>query len=211
MIRLLLADDHGLMRDGLKRFFATVDDVAVVGEAASGDEVLAAVAAGGFDLLLLDMSMPGISGVELIRQVRALTPQLPILVLSMHHEPQIVKRALKAGACGYISKDTNDPRSLLAAVRQVAEGGRYLDPAMAAEVAFDTSDDGDPLLNTLSARERQIFDLLALGVSVNEIAERLFISGKTVSTHKARLMGKMKLNSNADLVRYAVKLGLLER
>lgn len=210
MIRLLMADDHGIVREGLKRFFDTVEDIAVVGEAANGEQALAAVEAGGLDVLLLDMSMPGIGGVELIRRVRVAAPQLSILVLSMHHEPQIVKRALKAGANGYISKDTNDPRRLLAAIRQVAAGGRFLDPEMAERLAFDIDDVPPPLHNVLSERELQIFKLLALGLTVSEIAEQLFISGKTVSTHKARVMEKMNMKSTAQLVRYALSHSLLE-
>lgn len=210
MIRLLMADDHGIMREGLKQLFNNVDDIVVAGEAVDGPQVLAALRQGSFDLLLLDMSMPGISGIQLIEQIRLLRPTLPILVLSMHDEPQIVKRALNAGAGGYISKETNDPKRLLSAIRMVAGGGRYMDPGMAERVIFEASDESAPSHTTLSKRELEIFMLLAQGLGVTEIAAKLFISSKTVSTHKARLMEKMDLKTNADLVRYALTNGLVE-
>lgn len=209
MIRLLMADDHGIMREGLKQLFNKVMDIVVAGEAVNGDQVLAALQQNHFDLVLLDMSMPGISGIELIEQIRLLRPALPILVLSMHHEPQIVKRALNAGAEGYISKDTNDPERLLTAVRRVAGGGRYMDPGMAERVIFETNDDSIFRHTALSKRELEIFMLLAQGQGVTEIAASLFISSKTVSTHKSRLMEKMDLKTNADLVRYALTNGLV--
>jgi DNA-binding NarL/FixJ family response regulator len=204
-----MADDHGIMREGLKQLFNKVDDIVVAGEAVDGPQVLAALRRDSFDLLLLDMSMPGISGIQLIEQIQLLQPTLPILVLSMHDEPQIVKRALDAGAGGYISKETNDPKRLLLAIRQVAGGGRYMDPGMAERVIFEASDDSVLSHTTLSKRELEIFMLLAQGLGVTEIAAKLFISSKTVSTHKARLMEKMGLKTNADLVRYALTNGLV--
>lgn len=209
MIRLLMADDHGIMREGLKQLFNKVRDIVVAGEAVNGTQVLSALQQDNFDLLLLDMSMPGINGIALIEQVRLLRPALPILVLSMHHEPQIVKRALLAGAGGYISKDTNDPERLLTAVRRVAGGGRYMDPGMAERVVFEATDESILRHAALSKRELEIFMLLAQGQGVTEIASKLFISSKTVSTHKARLMEKMDLKTNADLVRYALTNGLV--
>lgn len=209
MIRLLMADDHGIVREGLKQLFNLVEDVSVAGEADSGSQVLVALQEDCFDLLLLDMSMPGISGIELIEEVRRLRPSLPILVLSMHHEPQIVKRALKAGVGGYLSKDTNDPQRLLTAIRRVADGGRYMDPEMAERVAFETGNELPPPHLALSERELQVFMLLARGLGVNEIAIKLFISSKTVSTHKFRMMEKMDMKTNAEIVRYALEHKLL--
>lgn len=209
MIRLLMADDHGIVREGLKQLFNRVEDITVAGEAVNGNQVLAALQEDCFDLLLLDMSMPEICGIELIEQVRLLRPTLPILVLSMHHEPQIVKRALKAGAGGYLSKDTNDPQRLLTAIRRVAGGGRYMDPEMAERVAFETGNESPPPHLALSERELQVFKLLAQGLGVNEIAVMLFISSKTVSTHKSRMMEKMEMKTNAELVRYALEHKLL--
>ncbi len=210
MIRLLMADDHGIMREGLKQLFNKVGDIVVAGEAVNGSQVLALLKEDRFDLLLLDMSMPEISGIELIEQVRLRRPALPILVLSMHSEPQIVGRALKAGAGGYLSKETNDPEHLLTAIRRVAGGGRYMDPGIAERVVFEAREEATLPHTALSKRELEIFMLLARGVGVNRIAVQLDISGKTVSTHMARLMEKMEMRPNADLVRYALTNGLLE-
>jgi DNA-binding NarL/FixJ family response regulator len=209
MIRILIADDHGIMREGLKQFFATAKDIEVVGEAVNGGQVLAAIKKGGFDLLLLDMTMPGISGVELIGRIAALQPKPPILVLSMHNEPQVVKRALKSGASGYITKDSN-PKRLLAAVRKVAAGGHYIDPDLAEQIAFDVSVAAGAPHEQLSEREFEIFGLLARGIGVIEIGAMLSISDKTVSTHKARLMKKMGFKTATELVRYALNNGIVD-
>ena len=210
MIRLLMADDHGIVREGLKQLFNLIVDIEVAGEAVNGGQVLDAVRKGEFDLLLLDMTMPGINGVELIGRIRSQQPKLPILVLSMHNEPQIVKRALKAGADGYLTKDS-DPERLIAAIRKVAGGGRYIDSAVAEQMAFEAThgNGAGPLHEQLSDREFEILKQLAKGLGVNEIAAMLSISNKTVSTHKARLMEKMDMKTNAELVRYALNNGLV--
>jgi len=210
MIRLLIADDHTLMREGLKQLFAIVSDLSVVGEAMNGSEVLDRLRQGGVDLILLDMTMPGISGEDLITRIRAHYPDLFILVLSMHNEPLVAQRALKAGANGYLSKD-GDPETLLAAIRKVAAGGRFLDASIAEKMAFEASG-LSPVAHheSLSDREFQVLRLLAKGMGVNDIAAELAISNKTVSTHKARMMEKMGFQSNADLVRYAIAQGLPE-
>jgi DNA-binding NarL/FixJ family response regulator len=204
-IRLLLADDHALVRDGLKRLFALVDDVVVTAEAFNGEEVIKALQQERFGLVLLDMTMPGISGHDLITRIRAMPDPPPILVLSMHNEPQIARQAIAAGASGYITKD-NNPEVLLAAIRKVACGKRFIDPSIAEALAFDTRPTvwNRPAHDLLSNRERQVFSLLVKGFTVNNIAEHLSISNKTVSTHKARLMEKMGATSTADLVRYAI-------
>jgi DNA-binding NarL/FixJ family response regulator len=209
MIRLLMADDHAIVREGMKQLFSLTPDIEVVGEAVNGGEVLDAVRKGGFDLLLLDMTMPGINGVELIGRIHAQQPKLPILVLSMHNEAQTASRALRAGAAGYLTKDI-DPKRLLAAIHKVAAGGRCLDAAVAESIAFDASDGTGPLHERLSDREFEILKLLAKGQGVNEIAALLSISNKTVSTHKARLMEKMDIRTNAELVRYALNNGLID-
>jgi DNA-binding NarL/FixJ family response regulator len=208
MIRLLIADDHTLMREGLKQLFAMLADIELVGEAVNGAQVQEQLRQGGIDLLLLDMSMPGICGDDLIARIRSQYPELPVLVLSMHNEPQIAVRALKAGANGYLTKD-GDPDTLLAAVRRVAGGGRFIDPSLAESMAFASDGQSDRLRHeNLSDRELQVLRQLARGISVNDIADMLAISNKTVSTHKARLMEKMGFHNNADLVRYAVMHGL---
>ncbi|MDD2701042.1 MAG: response regulator transcription factor [Sideroxydans sp.] len=209
MIRLMIADDHAIVREGLKQLFALVGEITVVGTAVNGGEVLEALHHNAVDLLLLDMTMPGISGVDLITRVKAQNPEQKILVLSMHNEPQIARRALAAGASGYLTKDS-DPEILLAAVRKISAGGRYIDASLAEAMVFDTQDSKQQAPHEqLSERELQILKLLVRGDSVNEIADALIISNKTVSTHKSRLMQKLNLSNNAELVRYGVEHALI--
>lgn len=209
MIRLVIADDHAIVRCGLKQIFALMPDFEVVGEATNGNEVLARLREAPFDLLLLDMNMPGISGADLITRVKAHQADLPILVLSMHNEPQVAARALKAGANGYITKDC-EPEILMTAIRKVAARGKYIDPDLAEKMVFDvTSSAPRPLHSLLSERELEVFRLLTAGQGVNDIATELAISNKTVSTHKLRLMEKLNLSSMAQLMRYAMQHNLL--
>lgn len=208
MIRLLIADDHAIVRQGLKQIFSLENNIDVVGEASSGTEVLAAVQGSAYDLLLLDMSMPGISGVDLIGRIRLRHSDLPILVLSMHNSAQIVRRSLRAGASGYLPKNAA-PELLISAVRKVAAGGRFIDPELAEHIAFHPEEhDEETAHSHLSDREFQILCLLVRGKSVNEIADSLAISNKTVSTHKAHLMQKMGFKTNSDLVGYGLSHGL---
>jgi DNA-binding NarL/FixJ family response regulator len=210
MIRVLIADDHGIVREGLKQLFALGGDIAVAGEAVNGGEVLQALGAGGIDIILLDMTMPGISGANLITRLRAHATCPPILVLSMHNELQVARRAMAAGASGYVTKDS-DPQTLMTAIHKVAAGGRFLDTVLAEKLAFvmGGGEEGEPH-DVLSERELDILRRLVQGKSVNDIADELKISNKTVSTHKARLMQKMNFSNNAELVRYAVAHGLVE-
>lgn len=203
MIQVLIADDHAIVRGGIKQILSLAGDICVSAEATNGSEVIARLREKPFDLVLLDMTMPGISGIDLISRIRSHWPAIPVLILSMHNEPLIATRALRSGAGGYITKDS-DPEKLLEAVRRVAAGGRYIDPALAEQIVFSQSSEDSLPHSRLSDRELEIFNLLVTGMSVNEIAERLVISNKTVSTHKVRLMQKMKASSIADLVRYAV-------
>ena len=208
MIRLLIADDHTIMREGLKQLFTLVPDVQVVAEAESGTQLIELLRQVEIDLLLLDMNMPGISGEILIARLHSQYPKLPILVLSMHNEIHIAQRALRAGALGYLTKD-RDPETLLVAMRRVVSGQRYLDPALAEQIALQSSGlKQQTYVESLSDREFQILRLLAHGMSVNQIAEQLVISNKTVSTHKTRLMEKMGFSSTADIVRFAMTLGI---
>ncbi len=208
MIRLMIADDHAIVREGLKQLFALVADIKVVAAAVNGAEVLDLLRNKPADLLLLDMTMPGISGVELIARVKAQNPEQKILVLSMHNEPQIARRALAAGASGYLTKDS-DPEVLLAAVRKVAAGGRHIDAGLVEAMVFDAGATTNKAPHELlSERELQILRLLVQGRSVNDIADALVISNKTVSTHKSRLMQKLNLANNAELVRYGVEHAL---
>ncbi|MGB4063933.1 MAG: response regulator transcription factor [Azonexus sp.] len=207
MIRIIIADDHAIMRSGLRQIIATTDDIVVVGEATKGLEVLDRIEEWQFDLLLLDMGMPGVQGVDLIQSIRSRSPALPILVLSMHNEGQIVARAIKAGACGYVTKDS-EPEILIAGIRRVAAGGKFMDPALVDVMLFDTTSGVEQPRQALSGRERQVLEGISAGQSLGQIAEELHLSPKTVSTHKMRLMEKLSIDNNADLMRYAIRHGL---
>ncbi len=207
MIRLMLADDHAIVRSGLKQLFSLNPDLQVVGEAVDGGQLLERLRRELPDLLLLDINMPGLSGPDLIARIKSHWPALPVLVLSMHNEAPVAARVLKAGASGYVTKDS-EMDVLLAAIRKVAAGGRYLVPELAEKLVFEQSLAGDkPAHAALSEREREVFRLLVAGKGVNEIAAELCISNKTVSTHKTRLMEKLNLGSTAELVRYALEHG----
>ena len=210
MIRVLIADDHTLMRDGLKQILATAGDMVVAGEASDGFQTIDRVRGGDWDLLLLDMSMPGRSGVELIKQIKAEKPRLPILVLSMHKESEYAVRSIRAGAAGYLCKDSAS-ELLLSAIREVAAGGRFIGPDVATDLAFSLiQHDERPLHALLSDREYMIFRKLTAGDGIGEIAQRLNLSTKTVSTYKARVLQKMQMSSIADLIRYGLKHDLLD-
>ncbi|MBS4020525.1 MAG: response regulator transcription factor [Dechloromonas sp.] len=206
MIRILIADDHNIVRSGLKQIVSTDKDMEVVGEAGQGSEVLSKLQQGGIDLLLTDLSMPGICSLDLIHRARAEAPKVPIIVLSMHNESQLVSRVLRAGAAGYVDKGS-DPATLLAAIRKVAMGGRFIDPSLVDGIVFGTLEEAPPHA-VLSDREYEVLQLLNRGLSLTEIGSKLFVSAKTVSTHKARMMQKLGIDNNADLVRYALKHGM---
>jgi two-component system invasion response regulator UvrY len=201
MIRVLLVDDHSIVRDGLKRILAATTDLAVAGEAASGEAALALVKANDYDLAMLDMSMPGLSGIDLIKRLKLEKPKLRILVLSMHGEQQYAARALKAGAAGYLNKDSAS-ELLLGALRKVAAGGVHIGEVAAA--ALLQSGDKPPH-ESLSDREFEVLRLLVDGLGPTDIGERLHLSVKTVSTHKTRILEKLNVTSTAELVRYALE------
>jgi DNA-binding NarL/FixJ family response regulator len=206
----MLADDHAIVRAGVRELLTGLGDIEVVAEARDGNEVLAAAREGGFDVLVLDMSMPGRSGIELIRLVKAEQPKLKVLVLSMHSEQQYAVRAVKAGAAGYLTKESAADE-LVAAIRRVAAGGAYITPETAERLVLDSSAgvEGPPHVR-LSDREFEVFRMIVAGRSVTEIASALKLSVKTISTHKARILDKMEVSSQAELVRYAVEHGLLD-
>jgi DNA-binding NarL/FixJ family response regulator len=208
MTRILVADDHEIVRSGLVQLLAQHAGIHVAAEASSAEEVLLCARSTALDLVLLDLNMPGKSGVPLIENLRRARPALPILVLSMHNEGQIVSRALRAGAAGYVTK-ASGMAVLLEAIACVAAGGRYIDPALVQNVVFDAEPGARPLHETLSARERQVLALIVSGLRLGDIADRLHVSAKTVSTHKMRLMHKLRVDNNADLVRYALDHPLL--
>jgi DNA-binding NarL/FixJ family response regulator len=207
MVNVLIADDHAIVRRGLGQILTTCADLKVVGEAGSGAEVLAKLRTCQAELLLLDLSMPGVSGIDLVRRVHAEYPALPILVVSIHNETQVVSRALRAGAAGYVTKDS-EPDVLMAAIRKLAAGGRFIDPKLVDAVVFATHGNDAPPHEILSDREFQVLQMLASGKSISEIANQFSLSAKTVSTHKMRLMQKLDLENNAALIRYALKHGL---
>ena len=210
MIKILIADDHTMMREGLKQILGGYSDIQIAGEAANGLETLGKIRQLELDVLLLDLDMPGRSGTELIKQIKDEKPKLPILVLSMHKEDIYAGRVLRAGASGYLCKD-GAPAELIHAIRKVVAGGVFITQAAAENLALGQIPNRDVLPHTLlSDREFQVFKLIAQGSGITEIAERLSISVKTISTHKTRLMQKMKMENTADLVRYALKNELLD-
>jgi len=208
MIRVLVADDHKLVREGLKQILAAAPDVEVAGEAANGDEALALARANDYDLVLLDMSMPGLAGIDLIKRLKIEKPALPLLVLSMHGEQQYAARALKAGASGYLTKDSAADQ-LLRVIRKVAAGGVHISEVAAASLMERAAGAG-ARHTALSDREFEVLRMLAAGHGPTEIADLLNLSVKTVSTHKARILQKLGLGNTAELVRYAIENGLLE-
>ena len=210
MIKVLLADDHQILRDGLKQLLAEYSDIQVAGEASNGNDALKKIREEDWGIVVLDMSMPGKSGIELIKQIKLEKPKLPILILSMHKEEQYAVRTLKAGASGYLSKDSAATQ-LVQAIRKVAGGGGFLSPEVAQKLALGMVQTSDALPHTLlSDRELQIFQLIASGTGISEIANDLHLSVKTVSTHKTRLLQKMNLSNTSDLIRYAIKHRLVD-
>jgi DNA-binding NarL/FixJ family response regulator len=200
MTRIVLADDHKIVRDGLKRILGATGDLEVVAEAADGDELVRLVKASDYDVAVVDMSMPGLAGIALIKRLKDEKPRLRILVLSMHGEQQYAARALKAGASGYLNKDSA-AELLVGALRKVAAGGMHIGEAAAASlVAAERSPH-----EALSNREFEVLRLLVEGLGPTEIGERLHLSVKTVSTHKTRILEKLGLGSTAELVRYALE------
>ena len=210
MIRIVVADDHTIVREGLKQLLSATSDLSVVGEAQNGHEVLERVRALDFDVLLLDMSMPGKSGIELIKQVRAEKPKLRVLVLSMHEEEQYAVRAIKAGASGYLTKESATAQ-LVSAIRKVAGGGAFITDSVAQQLALGAMPQTEgPPHGALSDREFQVFRELVSGKAVTDIAAELNLSVKTVSTHKARIMQKMNMSNPAELIRYAIHHRLVD-
>jgi two-component system invasion response regulator UvrY len=207
---ILVADDHAIIRDGLKKIIADTDDLIVAGEAANGNAALEKVRERDWGLIVLDLSMPGRNGLELIKLIKMERPKLPILIFSMHPEEQYAVRAIHAGASGYLSKE-GDSELILPAIRKVAAGGVFISPKVAELLATDVSRHTEnPPHTLLSDREYEIFNRIIRGASLTEIADKLSLSIKTVSTHKSHILAKMNLASNVDLVRYAIDHKLLD-
>jgi DNA-binding NarL/FixJ family response regulator len=210
MIRILIADDHAVVRQGLKQIISTTKDIKVTAEATNGQEVLERVWKENFDVVMLDITMPGRDGVDVLRQIKAQKPKLPVLVLSMHPEEQYAVRVLKAGASGYLTKET-DPEEMLKAVRVAAQGRKYVTPALAERLAYDVSSDSDKQPHELlSDREYQVMSMLAKGKTATEIADELALSIKTVSTYRTRILEKLNLKNNAELTHYVLSRNLIE-
>jgi len=208
-MRILIADDHAVVRRGLKEILASEDDMEVVGEAKNGDEALELVRTLDWDVAVLDFSMPGRSGVELIKEIKRRHPGRPVLVLSMLPEEAHAAQVFKAGGAGYINKESAG-EELTAAIRKVANGGKYVSAAFAEKLATDLAPNAEkPLHESLSDREYRVMWLLASGKQINQIAAEMFLSPSTVSTYRARILKKLALTYTAALVRYAVKHQLI--
>jgi len=210
MIRVLVADDHAIVREGLKQIVADTPDIVVAGEAKNGQEALDSVSKTAYDVVLLDISMPDRSGLDILNQLKSQRPELRILILSIYPEEQYAVRALRAGASGYLTKESA-PDELIAAIRKVSSGGNYISHSLGERLAnrlrFDAS---KPPHETLSDREFQIMRMIASGKRVKEIAEELLLSVKTVSTYRRRVLDKMGVKNNSALTRYAIQNRLLE-
>lgn len=210
MINIVIADDHAIVREGLKRIVSAADGMQVVDEAKDGNEVMQRVRELNFDVLMLDLSMPGRNGMETIKLVRAEKPSIRILVLSMHQELQYAVRAIKSGASGYMTKESA-PESLVLAIRKIASGGAYVSAEVAEQLALHAMPGSAALPHeNLTEREFEVMQLLAAGGSVTQIAAKLNLSVKTVSTHKANLMQKLALDNPSELIRYAMRHGLVD-
>ena len=209
MIKLLIADDHAIVREGIHRILAVTQDIRITSEAIDGPDVLQKLKTGtGYNLLLLNLTMPSVNRTDLIGQIKIAYPNLPMLVFSIHNEPHVASLAIRAGASGFIFKDCN-PADLIEAIRRVAGGGKYIATVLAKQLAFDAlfPEQRAPHL-MLSKREFEVFGLLVTGKRSHEIADQLNISSKTVSTHKLNLLVKMKLSCIADLIHYAAERDL---
>jgi len=210
MLKILIADDHPVFRRGLKQIISEASDMVVADEATDGWEALSKVRAGGCDVVLLDITMPGKNGMDVLAHLKNERPTLPILILSMHPEEQYAVRALRAGASGYLTKEST-PDELVAAIRKVSRGGKYVSSSLAETLAFALQAKGEqPLHKTLSDREYQVMCMIASGKTVAEIAIELSLSVKTISTYRSRILEKMKMKNNAELARYATKNQLID-
>jgi len=209
LTRILLVDDHSVVREGLKQILADSIPDATFGEAATGEEALGKATAGAWDVVILDMSLPDRTGIDILKDLRQTYPRLPVLVLSMHPEEQFAVRALKAGAAGYVTKRTV-AEHIAAAVRKVLAGGKYVSASLAEKLAGEVGMGPDAPHERLSDREFQVFRMLAMAKTVKQISEELSLSRQTVSTYRSRILEKMGLTTNDELTQYALENGLLK-
>jgi two-component system invasion response regulator UvrY len=210
LIRIFIADDHAVVREGLKHILSEMPDVLVAGEAGNGQEVLEKVGRKDYDLILLDIAMPGRDGLEILKDLKLQKPKLPVLILSMFPEEQYALRALKSGASGYLTKDSI-PDELIKAVRKVLKGGKYVSSSFSEKLLFSFDNDAEkPIHETLSDREYQVMRMIASGKTLKEIADELALSVKTVSTYRSRILEKTGMKNNAELTHYAIKHHLVD-
>jgi len=208
IIKIIIADDHPLFRRGLKHALEETSDIEVIGELCNGEDLLSLVRDCKSDIILLDIAMPGKSGLDLLKQLKSEHPKLPILILSVYPEEQYAIRFLKAGASGYLTKESAAEK-LAEAIRKIASGGKYASTAVIEKLAFDFSDSEKLPHETLSDREYQVFGMISVGKSLTEIGVELSLSVKTISTHRTRILEKMKMKKNAELIHYAITQNLL--
>lgn len=205
MIKILIADDHAIVRKGLKQIVADTPDMVVFGEASNGHEVIMKVSKDDYDVIVLDINMPGMNGLDVLKELKTQRLGIPVLVLSIFPEEQYAVRVLKAGASGYLTKESV-PEELITALRKVSLGRKYISSSLAERLAFDLEIDVEkPLYETLSNREYQVMCMIASGKTVKNIAEELFLSNKTISTYRSRVLEKMKMKNNAELTHYTIK------
>lgn len=209
-LKILIADDHPIVRQGLKQILAAEPDVGAVGEADTAPQLLKLVRKQRWDVVVLDITMPGRSGLDVLKELKQERPKLPVLVLSVHSEDQYAVRVLRAGAGGYMTKE-KAPEELIKAIRKVLHGGKYLSESVAEKLAFHLeAETGKPLHETLSDREHQVMLMIASGKTVKQIAQEMYLSVKTISTYRARVLEKMGMKSNAELMRYAIQNRLID-
>ncbi|MCG3114144.1 MAG: response regulator transcription factor [Candidatus Manganitrophus sp. SA1] len=210
MIKILIADDHAIVRRGLKQILTETSDMVVAGEAHNGQELLEKMRSDQWDVIVLDISMPGRGGLDILKQLKSERPKLPVLMLTIHPEDQYAVRVLRAGASGYLTKESA-PDHLVEAIRKVARGGKYISPHLAERLAFNLESISErPLHEALSDREFQVLRLIASGKTVKEIGEELSLSVKTISTYRTRILEKMKMKNNAEMTHYAIQQKLVE-
>ena len=210
MTNIIIVDDHPIVRQGLKQVLSEEPDMAILGEAQNSQEVLELIRKQDWDIVVLDITMPGRGGLDVLKEIKHERPKLPVLILSIHPEDQYAVRALRAGASGYLTKESA-PEELVRAIRKILRGGKYVSSALAEKMAFNLDmEAGKPLHETLSDREYQVLLMIASGKTTSEIAEEMALSVKTVSTYRARILEKMKMKSNVDLTYYVIKNNLID-
>jgi DNA-binding NarL/FixJ family response regulator len=210
MIRVFIADDHSIVRKGMKQILSRTSDIEVAGEASTGQEALEKIWANNFDVVILDISLPGRNGLEVLKQIKSQKPKLPVLILSMYPEEHYAVRVFKAGAAGYLTKES-DKSELIEAIRRIAQGKKYITPALAERLADELEPGADKAPHDkLSDREYHLLCLIAKGKNTKEIAAELSLSIKTIGTHRASLLDKMEMKSNAELTHYAIQHKLVQ-